>query len=202
MALIFLSYDYFEIWPWESMVKILRVVERQSHVVGSETSLFDSFLVHIIIRPCHSLALVPLYDQRYMFNQAKEGLQAAEPAYAIPEIQLFKNVTLKVSVMAKVKTVGYIWTLLFKRYVHFFSLRGNRIILSWDIANSIFDLENPRSFVRAKVKTDGQTWSIEFNRCVTLRFSFRGNRIVFGWDIANFMFELENSWSRLKSTQS
>ena len=50
----------------------------------------------------------------------------------------------KVKVMAKVKTDGHIWTLEFNRYVCF-SFRGNRTIFGWDIANSIFDLENARS---------------------------------------------------------
>ena len=43
--------------------------------------------------------------------------------------------------MAKVKPDGHIWALEFNRYVSF-SLRGNRTIFGWDIANSIFDLEN------------------------------------------------------------
>ena len=50
----------------------------------------------------------------------------------------------KVKVMAKVKPVGHIWALEFNRYVCF-SFRGNRTIFGWDIANSIFDLENSRS---------------------------------------------------------
>ena len=50
----------------------------------------------------------------------------------------------KVKVMAKVKPDGQIWALKFNRYVCF-SFRGNRTIFGWDIANSIFDLENSRS---------------------------------------------------------
>ena len=49
----------------------------------------------------------------------------------------------KVKVMAKVKPDGHIWALEFNRYVCF-SFRGNRTIFGWDIANSIFDLENSR----------------------------------------------------------
>ena len=48
---------------------------------------------------------------------------------------------LKVKVMAKVKRDGHIWALEFNRYVCFL-FRGNRTIFGWDIANSIFDLEN------------------------------------------------------------
>ena len=47
----------------------------------------------------------------------------------------------KVKVMAKVKPNGHIWALEFNRYICF-SFRGNRTIFGWDIANSIFDLEN------------------------------------------------------------
>ena len=50
----------------------------------------------------------------------------------------------KVKVMAKVKPEGHIWALQFNRYVCF-SFRGNRTIFGWDIANSVFDLENSRS---------------------------------------------------------
>ena len=50
----------------------------------------------------------------------------------------------KVKVMAKVKPDGHIWALESNRYVCF-SIRGNRTIFGWDIANSIFDLEKSRS---------------------------------------------------------
>ena len=51
---------------------------------------------------------------------------------------------IKVKVMAKVKPDGHIWGLEFNRYVCF-SFRGNGTIFGWDIANSMFDLENSRS---------------------------------------------------------
>ena len=50
----------------------------------------------------------------------------------------------KVKVMAKVKPDGHIWALESNWYVCF-SFRGNQTIFGWDIANSIFDLENSRS---------------------------------------------------------
>ena len=55
----------------------------------------------------------------------------------------------KVKVMDKVKSYGHIWGLEFNRYVCFL-FRGNRTIFGWDIANSIFDLENSRSMSRPK----------------------------------------------------
>ena len=50
----------------------------------------------------------------------------------------------KVKVMVKVKSTGHIWGLELNRYVCS-SSRGNQIILGWDIANSICDLESSRS---------------------------------------------------------
>ena len=50
----------------------------------------------------------------------------------------------KVKVMVKFKPIGHIWGLEFNRYVCF-SFHGNLTIFGWDIANSIFDLENWRS---------------------------------------------------------
>ena len=54
-----------------------------------------------------------------------------------------------VKVMVKVKPDCHIWALELKRYVCF-SFRGNRTIFGWDIANSIFDLEESRSRSRRK----------------------------------------------------
>ena len=50
----------------------------------------------------------------------------------------------KVKLMVKVRPIGHIWDLEFNRYVCF-SFRVNRTTFGWDIANSIFDLENSRS---------------------------------------------------------
>ena len=50
----------------------------------------------------------------------------------------------KVKVKVKVKPDGHIWGLEFNRYVCF-SFRASRTLFGWDIANSIFDLENSRS---------------------------------------------------------
>ena len=50
----------------------------------------------------------------------------------------------KAKVMVSVKPIGHIWGLEFNRYICF-SFRGNRATFGWDMANSIFDLENSRS---------------------------------------------------------
>ena len=50
----------------------------------------------------------------------------------------------KVKVMVRVRPIGHIWGLEFNRYVCFL-FRGNQTTFGWNIANSIFDLENSRS---------------------------------------------------------
>ena len=94
-------------------------------------------------------------------------------------------------VMAKVKPIGHIWVLEFNRYICF-SFLGNRTTFGWDIANSIFDLENSRS--RSCPRSNPMVTGLEINRYVC--FSFCGNRTIFGWDTANSIFNLENSRSR------
>ena len=134
------------------------------------------------------------------------------------EIQLFQNLTMKIHgqghvcgqrsrsrLTLKIQR-SRLWSrsnlmvtseaLEFNRYVCF-SFRGNRTIFGWDIANSIFDLENSKIKVMAKVKPDSHIWALESNRYVC--FSIRGNRTIFGWDIANSILDLENS--RLRSWQ-
>ena len=51
----------------------------------------------------------------------------------------------KVKLMAKVKLDGHIWGLKFNPYFCFL-FRVDPTIFGWDIANSIFDLENSRSW--------------------------------------------------------
>ena len=50
----------------------------------------------------------------------------------------------KVKVMVKVRPIGHISGLQFNRYICF-SFRCNRTTFGWDIANSIFDLEDSMS---------------------------------------------------------
>ena len=102
----------------------------------------------------------------------------------------------QVKVMAKVKPVDPIWGLAFNQYVCFL-FHGNRTIFCWDIANSIFDLENSRSRSWPRSNPDDPIRGLAFNPHVC--FLFRGNWTIFGWDQANSIFDLENSRSRLWS---
>ena len=99
----------------------------------------------------------------------------------------------KVKVMVKVKPIGHIWGLEFNRYVCF-SFHGNRTTFGWDIGNSIFELDNSRSWSWPRSNLMALFEALEFNGYVC--FSFGGNRTIFGRDIANSIFYLENSRSR------
>ena len=171
-----LRYNYFKIWPWKSMVKVICVVKGQGHIwpskfKGQGYSQVQTHWSHL--RPGVS-------------RQSDHFWLRYNKFYIWP----WKS---KVKVMAKVKPDGHIWALKFNRYVCF-SFRGNRTIFGWDIAKFYIWPWKFKVKVMAKVKPDGHSWALEFNRYVC--FSFHGNRTIFAWDIANSVFDLENSRSR------
>ena len=125
----------FKIWPWKSMVKVMCLVKGQGHVWPSkfkgqgygEGQTHWSHLRPGVQSIC--FLFVSWQSDHFWLRYRK--------FYIWPW-------KFKVKVMAKVKPDGHIWALEFNRNVCF-SLRGNRTIFGWDIANSIFDLENSRS---------------------------------------------------------
>ena len=167
-----LRYNYFKIWPWKYMVKVICVVKGQGHIWPSKFKGQGYVQTHWShLRPgVQSICLL------FVSRQSDQFWLRYSKFY----IWSWK---LKVNVMAKVKPDGHIWALEFNRYVCFLFC-GNRTIFGWDIANSVM----------AKVKPHGHIWAQEFNRYVC--FLFRGNRTIFGWDIVNSVFDLENSRSR------
>ena len=130
-----LRYNYFKILPWKSMVKVICVVKGQRNIwpskfKGQGYGQVQTHWSHL--RPgVQSICLLFVSSQSDHFRLR----------YIKFYIWPWK---FKVKVMAKVKPDGHIWALEFNRYVCF-SFRGNRTIFGWDIANSIFDLENSRS---------------------------------------------------------
>ena len=129
-----LRYSYFKIWPRRSMVKVMCVVKGQGHVwpskfKGQGYGQGQTPWSHLSPRQSICLLFVSWQSDHFLLK------------YSIFYIWPWK---FKVKVMAKVKTDGHIWALEFNRYVCF-SFRGNQTIFGWDIANSIFDLENLRS---------------------------------------------------------
>ena len=111
-----LRYSKFHIWPWKFKVKVMAKVKYDGHIWGLG---FNQYV-------CYSFrGNWTIFWQRYsQFH-----------------IWPWK---FKVKFMAKAKPDGHIWGLVINRCVCF-SFRGNRTIFGWDIANSIFDLENSRS---------------------------------------------------------
>ena len=130
-----LRYNYFKIWPRRSMVKVMCVVKGQGHVwptkfKGQGYGQGQTHWSHL--RPGGQLIcllFVSWQSDHFWLRYSKFHIWPWK---------------FKVKVMAKVKTDGHIWALEFKRYICF-SFRGKRTISGWDIANSIFDLENSRS---------------------------------------------------------
>ena len=110
-----LRYSKFHIWPWKFKVKVMVKVKPDGHIWALE---FNRCLFFVSWQLDHFwLRYSKFYIWPWKF---------------------------KVKVMAKVKPDGRIWALEFNRYLCFL-FRGNRTIFGWDIANSIFDLENSRS---------------------------------------------------------
>ena len=111
-----LRYRKSHIWPWKFKVMVKVKVKLDGHIWGLGIQLI-------------CLLFVSWQSDHFWLRYSK--------FYIWPW-------KFKVKVMAKVKPDGHIWALEFNRYVCF-SFRGNRTIFGWDIANSIFDLENSRS---------------------------------------------------------
>ena len=135
-----LRYSYFKIWPRKSMVKVMCVVKGQGHFwpstfKGQGHGQGQTHWSHLRPRVQSIWLLFVLWQ--------------SDDFWLKIHIWPWK---FKVKVIAMVKPDGPIWGLEFNRYVCFW-FRGNRTIFGWDIANSIFDLENSRtrSWPRSKL---------------------------------------------------
>ena len=168
-----LRYSYFKIWPWKSMVKVRCVVKGQGHGYGQGHTHWSHLRpgvqsICLLFVSRQSDHFWPRYRKFHIWPwkfkvkvMAKVkpdghiwglGVQSISLLFVSWQSDHFWlrysklyiwPWKLKVKVMAKVKPDGHIWALEFNQYVGF-SFRGNRTIFGWDIANSIFDLENWR----------------------------------------------------------
>ena len=111
-----LRYSRFHIWPWK--------IQDQGHGQGK-------------IWWSHLRSRVQLMCLLFVSWQSDHFWQRYSQFHIWPW-------KFKVKVIAKVKLDGHIWYLEINGYVCF-SFRGNCTVFGWDIANSIFDLENSRS---------------------------------------------------------
>ena len=115
-----LKYSHFKIWPWKSMVKVTCVVKGQGHI-------WPSYLRPGVQSIC--LLFVSWQSNHFWVIYSKFHIWPWK---------------FKVKVMAKVTPDGHIWGIEFNWHVCV-SFGVNRTIFDWDIANSIFDLDNLRS---------------------------------------------------------
>ena len=123
-----LRYSKFHIWPWKFKVKVMAKVKPDGHIWGLG---FNQYV-------CFSFR-----GNRTMFAFHFVAIGHFWLRYSKFYIWYWKF-KVKVKVKAKVTPDGHVWGLEFNRYVCFL-FRGNWIIFGWDIANSIFELENSRS---------------------------------------------------------
>ena len=127
-----LRYSYFKIWPWKSLVNTMCMVKGLGHIwpwkfKDQGHCQGQTWWSHL--RPkVQTICLLFVLSQSHHF-----GLR-----YSKLHIWPWK-----IKVMAKVKPYGHLWCLELNRCVCF-SFRGNRTNLGWDIANSMFDLENSK----------------------------------------------------------
>ena len=135
-----LRYSYFKIWPWKSMVKVMCVVKGQGHVwpskfKGQGYGQGQTHWLHLkpgIQSIC--LLFVSWQSDHFWLRYRKFHIWPWK---------------FKVKVTAKVKPDGHIWGLGVQS-ICLLSFCGNQTIFGWDIANSIFDLENSRSRSRPR----------------------------------------------------
>ena len=111
-ATTFLRYSNFRLWPWNSKVKVMRVVKGKCHTVGPVSYQLTSFSFHI--------------------NQTNNSWDTA-----ILKLDLESS---KVKVMSEVKGQGHILYPAWNRCTSF-SFHINRTNHSWDMAKIVFDLE-------------------------------------------------------------
>ena len=108
-----LSYDFFNIWPWKSRVKVMGEVTVQSHNVGLTFYRLTSLLFHVN-RASRSWVMTfskfDLENQRpslWVRSQFKVTMWVLHPIdshpfrsmsidYPVPGIQHFQNLTLKI----------------------------------------------------------------------------------------------------------
>ena len=126
-----LRYSCFKIWPWKSMVKVMCVVKCQGHIWPSkfkgQGQIHWSHLRSGIQSIC--LLFISWQSDHFWLRYRKFHIWPWK---------------FKVKVMAKVKPDGLIWGLGVQSICLLF-VSWQSDLFGWDIANSIFDLENSRS---------------------------------------------------------
>ena len=176
---LFISYHFLTL-RWQRSLKSSFMEDKES----------DPFILHIQYMhmyhvmcwlpalPLPAIAFHPYSFLSNTFRPRCNGKHFADDIYKC----IFFNENIWISVKISLKVLLTIFQ--------------HRTTCDWDIANSIFDLENSRSaWVIAKVNPMVTFEALSLIDTVCL--SFCGNWTIFGWDIKNSLFDLENARSRL-----
>ena len=153
----------FCIWPWKFKVKVKANVKSDGHIWGPEFNRCVRFSFRgnrtIFGRDIANSIFDLIQGQGHgqgqtRWSHLKPRVQSMcflfvswQSDHFWPKYSQFDIWPWKFKV--KVKPDGPIWSLEFSQCVCF-SFRGNRTIFGWNIANSIFDLENSRSRSRPR----------------------------------------------------
>ena len=141
-----IDYVTWELWTCIFIIMLIFVL-RQTH---DQTNIFywnlkNKPTPHLSRSwPRSNLIVIEAFSSFYMFAFIFVVIGPFWLRYSKFQIWPWKFI---VKVVAKVKSYGHIWGWEFNRYVCYL-FRGNRTIIGWDIANSIFDPENSRSRLR------------------------------------------------------
>ena len=130
-ALLLLTYCYYKIWPWKSMVKAMCVVKNQDHIWAKKIK--GQIHGHGQTHWSHLRPKVQSICLLFILWQSDHFLLRYSKFHIWPW-------KFKLKVMAKVKPNGHIWSLEFNQYVCFL-FRGNQTSFGSDISNSIFGLQ-------------------------------------------------------------
>ena len=159
----------FHIWPWKFKVKVMAKLKSDGYIWDLMFNWYACFSFRgnltIFVRDIANYIFD--FENSRPRSWPRSNLMVTFEAFSSIDMFAFRFVAIapflaemyskfhiwpwkfKVKVMAKVKPDGHIWGLEFNRCI-WFSFRDNRTIFGWDIANSIFDLENSRWSSRRK----------------------------------------------------
>ena len=89
-AIPFLSYAFFKIWPWKSKVMVMVEVKVESHKVGVTSYQLTSLSFHVRVNMAFN---EPMHRNKPNIAYLLTSMSTGPP---IPEIQNFKNLTLRI----------------------------------------------------------------------------------------------------------
>ena len=198
-SLLFLSYDFFKIWPWKSKVKVMGEVTVQSHKVG-----LASLSIHVN-RPSRSWDTA--FSKFDLGNQRSRSLVRSQFKSQwgsnilsthipfVPELWLFQNLTLKI------KGQGHGWghnsksqcgSSILSTHIPFDSCQSALPFLRY----SIFKIWPWKSKVKVIGEVTVQSHNVGLASYRLTSLLFHVNRPSHSWDTAFSKFDLENQGLR------